>query len=608
MFRSSTNPSIIFAASLALLSLSRSITKHNPLPLLCNAQLYPGDPEEQDYYCGWDWEEANDFCEFHCPSGLDEDCPPLPNGRNRRCIAAAGCFSRKEKLYWTGLISLSFDADAHLARDDVTSSPAAGSTEGETTYYDEADPAAELMTDEEAEAFEESFENSLNEAFKDQQIQISGVTLQDQEYNRPCVAAVAGGDDSDSTSLDTVVRVAAEYIPIGDNVFTDDTFGEAVLGTVNSYSHAESFVNSLQGSSPFFGALTGISAIEEDSVAEAPSSMPSGSPTRGFDQVLDIRIESRPSGSYGIVFNMRTPREGQTILLTGMSFLTLYDGLLEYEVYSRLGSYEKYIGKDDYWELVASGQTTGRGAKEYTHVLEEGATIRDGDTTLKYVGFEPLHVPGDRGQRSFYVAITNRFTNPDGSAIPLLFSSPKGLDAEGGSAYEIVDSTPELEIYEGDGVLDWPWPKDRDGPYYRRPRGYIGSFDYEMYPCHPILNFTGWPCPYQRQTKRPTTKLTERPTDAPITKGPTKNPTKVPTENPVVQIASLETDGETGFNGTDAPGLASGPGGEANNNNDKTVTVGVEEEGMNNGGAIGSWKAAYSSCGGLALLVLYFSY
>lgn len=142
------------------------------------------------------------------------------------------------------------------------------------------------------------------------------------------------------------------------------------------------------------------------------------------------------------------------------------------------------------FELVASGQTKGNGAQAYTRLLEEDTVVANGVETLNYIGFKPLHVPGDRGQRSFYITMTKRFTTDDGGPIPVLFSYPIS-GTEGEREYAVVDNTEELEIYEGDGVLDYPWPKEKDGPYYRRPRGFIGSFDYERYPCHPIINFTG---------------------------------------------------------------------------------------------------------------------
>mmetsp|Transcript_13501 Transcript_13501/g.24419 ORF Transcript_13501/g.24419 Transcript_13501/m.24419 type:complete len:606 (+) Transcript_13501:77-1894(+) len=602
-------PSIVHHIStLATVFLIHSTITHNNnnnlSQFLCTAQLLPDEPEHNDYYCGYNWEEANADCAYHCPSGLDGDCPPLPNGRKRRCIAAAGCFVRFRKVYWTGLISLSFDKEEHLANTNDVAASTTESTEEEAL-------SLVLMTKEEMKAFESSFQQHLFGALEEQlQLQMS---VREQVYDRPCVGIVSGVDPTSTTSLDMLVRVVGDYIPIGDRFFTDDTFGEQILALVND--QPEPFVNAIRNnnspSSSFFNAVTGISGIEEDGVGESPSAMPSAPPSRGFDQTFDIRIDPRATGANGIVFNVRTPRCGQTpnhntcgtLLLTGMSFVTSHEDKLEYLVYSKLGPYEKFVGKPDNWDLVASGQTRGRGIKQYTRVLEYDTAVTDeSGLTLNYVGFRPLHVPGDRAQRSFYITLTWKFAKDERSPIPIMFSYPIVDENEGERRYEVVASTPEFEVYEGEGVLDHPWPSDRDGPYYRRPRGFIGSFDYERYPCHPLLNFTGWPCPYRRRTKRPTARPTGRPTNPPFTQQPTKDPTNAPTLAPVVQTnAADEPDTDV------RESMSSGAEAETNATNEDSDAVGAQEEETRNE-AILSWKVAYRRCRcGLALLLMYFS-
>ena len=38
-----------------------------------NGQLFPDDEVSQDYYCGYDWSEANAGCQYPCPSGSYAD-------------------------------------------------------------------------------------------------------------------------------------------------------------------------------------------------------------------------------------------------------------------------------------------------------------------------------------------------------------------------------------------------------------------------------------------------------------------------------------------------------------------------------------------------------
>ena len=208
-----------------------------------------------------------------------------------------------------------------------------------------------------------------------------------------------------------------------------------------------------------------------------------------------------------------------------------------------------------------------------------------------------MHVPGDRGQRSFYVTLTKRFEQEDGSVIPILFSYPID-DNEGERKYAMIDSSPELEVYEGDATLTYAWSQYTDGPTFRRPRGFIGNFEYDRYPCHPLLNFTGWPCPFIPdipEAAPPTAKPTGRPTAPSITRSPTKRPTKNPTDSPTTKpVALIEAETE----GSD----------ESENITDYEFTVSIavdDEEETNNG--VKSWKIAYRrsfGCGSLAVLVM----
>jgi len=611
-------PKSLNLAMMATSFLVHIITTYNKNMPLCTAQLLPDDPTHEDFYCGWDWEEANAKCEFSCPSGLDSHCPPLPNGRKRRCIAAAGCFARYRKVYWTGVFSLSFDREQHLTNAAATATP---QTAVGDQNLDEAGPppiGLMLMTAEVKKSFESYFRGYLFEAF-DKEMDISTVSVQDQEYDKICVAAAIGRGNNDptSTSLDMVIRFAGAYIP-KETYFTDDQFGEEIMNSVNENS--QSFAITIKSSSSFFDAMTGASAIEEEDVVEPPTSSPSDPPTRGSYQSLDIRIDPRPTGSFGIVFNVRTVRGGNSILLTGLSFVTNHEGKMEYEIYSKLGRWDSFVGRTSFWTLVASGETIGNGAKKYTPVLEEDNAVKDGFQTYNYVGFRPLHVLGDGGRRSFYITSTKRFKTDTGGDIPILFSAPKS-GTDGTREYDIVDSNEELEVYEGDGVLDYPWPRQNFISFFRRPRGFIGSFDYERHPCYPVINFTGWPCPYVPKTRQPTPNPSRRLTSAPVTKNPAKNPTndvqnaQIETDSPelgspvpevemndndpVVQTAQIETG---------SPELGSPvPEIETNDIDNAPLIVEVEDENIRNVGS-GSWKVVNRSyVYGLTILSVLYS-
>jgi hypothetical protein len=478
-------------------------------------QLTPSDDPSIDYYCGIHWTEANTYCSLPCPSGRDIDCPPANDtGRPRQCYASAGCVERREELTWYGVLSLEFDRLSHRGG-----------------FLERAD----------RDVLGGSLSSLLIEAMSWDGMDISCVDVLEQEYDRPCVAAVlsrrvleeshnatedyycgaswmeardecrvpcpsrldeecpqdpdpqscyaATGciDRPSSTSLDVEVRICSVYIPqVGSTWITPSDLDREVTGILRRQESR--VVQTLTASSSsFFDALTGIAAISNEDVAESPSEVPSESPTRPIDVAIETYLDSRPSGSYGLFFTLKTHVNVSSLLLTGMSFLTPHEGDLEYEVYSRVGPYQGYEGYLDHWELTAKGQTVGRGLQEFTRVWNEDDLVKD-DDTLGYLGFVPVHVPGNGGLRSFYITMTKAFTMDGLMAVPVSFSSSKEAENEGKYKYEVIVSNRELEIVEGDGVLEYPAPKNRNAVndmYYRRPRGFIGSFEYTRDACYP---------------------------------------------------------------------------------------------------------------------------
>ena len=85
--------------------------------------------------------------------------------------------------------------------------------------------------------------------------------------------------------------------------------------------------------------------------------------------------------------------------------------------------------------------------------------------------------------------------------MPVLYSSPLGTNSK--YEYGLVDSSDELKVYAGIGVLGYPWPGgggDKDTcTYYRQLHRFFGSFEFVEYDrgsCRPLVNFASWPCPH----------------------------------------------------------------------------------------------------------------
>lgn len=94
-------------------------------------------------------------------------------------------------------------------------------------------------------------------------------------------------------------------------------------------------------------------------------------------------------------------------------------------------------------------------------------------------------------------------------------------------------------------TADFPAPINRDlisDIFYRRPRGFLGSFDYIRQPCYPNLNFYGWPCPYVPKKRDPTRNPTKKPVILPTgtvalsDQKPTPRPSNQNTKTPVKEV------------------------------------------------------------------------
>jgi hypothetical protein len=436
------------------------------ISLYGNAQLFPDQDPSIDYYCGINWKEANTYCNLPCPSGNDTDCPPVQStGRVRYCLASAGCAARLEQLYWTGIISLEFDREEHAANGN----------------------GGVIMTGSDMNAFQSSLMRFLGEGVKQlDNIEITCVEVQEQEYDRPCVGAVVpdrrlyelvdsdnelkillaeniGTDDTSIqqynrrlsrdesiTALDMKVQVCAQYIPAldGSNKVSESDLQNDIFHIITNRENGA--VNAIKSSSNFFIPLTGITAISSDMTVDPPTSSPSTSPTRSQFQTIQTFIDMNPTGSYGIFFSVKTLANVSTILLTGMSFLTPYDGLMEYEIRTRIGDYLGYEDRLYEWDLIAKANTTGNGVANLTRVLDEKP---EDYNDSGYVAFAPIHILGNKGMRSFYITATKTLKMPDGFPIPISFSNPMVPENEGMAKYGVVVSNEELEILEGDGVL-----------------------------------------------------------------------------------------------------------------------------------------------------------
>ena len=224
----------------------------------------------------------------------------------------------------------------------------------------------------------------------------------------------------------------------------------------------------------------------------------------------DLQLGGETTSSYGYVFNMRTKPDSPVVLISGFDFYTESTDEVNFELWTRLGTYKDYKGTYDGWDLIAAGTTKGRGIGRYTAIPEEMYT--------------PVSIPGGGESRAFYLTL---------DTINLVYKYGLPGDPADGKYHH---DSPDIEIWEGEGVLFYPFPDPSEAYFYRQPRQYLGAIYYNRLPCRPFslygeIDFLDeGKCP-RVPTQSPTVPP---PTATPITLSPTNSPVPPPTLNPTV--------------------------------------------------------------------------
>ena len=252
---------------------------------------------------------------------------------------------------------------------------------------------------------------------------------------------------------------------------------------------------------------------------------PSDPPTLGYQQSLvttPLNFDGLTAKSFGYVFNVRTTptTEGGPILINGLDFYTITPGVINYELWSKLGSFVGSKGKYDEWEMVSSGSITGSSGP-------------GGVTPIPREEFTPVEIPGggeeNGGVRAFYLTLNTNdliYRQIDEANE----EEPRYTDE---ADKRLHDENSELEIWEGEAVLNYPFPDPVTQAYfYRSPMEFVGVLHYDRKP---------------NRTPAPTVPKVAEPTGSPSNVPTTGPPTKTPSYTPTVP------DGEGGGEGGDGP-------------------------------------------------------
>eukprot|EP00571_Detonula_confervacea_P005871 CAMPEP_0172330022 /NCGR_PEP_ID=MMETSP1058-20130122/61177_1 /TAXON_ID=83371 /ORGANISM="Detonula confervacea, Strain CCMP 353" /LENGTH=1318 /DNA_ID=CAMNT_0013047219 /DNA_START=179 /DNA_END=4138 /DNA_ORIENTATION=- len=482
-------------------------------------------------FCGKSWIHAMLGCSDGCPNGY-ECADPL-----ERCFAATNCDRPLESLVSELLTTLQ-GPDSTMDDDDAT-------IFGQTIY------------------------DFIRSVAEEEGISLDGVELGEQQLvdrrelqQRLDHRALLGHDrymnfeiknvtqrrlPSGSSAIDVSMVVTGDYRPppyLDLDVIAEDSINRNGAKVVNTLRERGE-----RAGRDFFSRVDGIEAVRRAEVTQrptkapvksptwspigdptdfpsgmptySPSSVPSSMPSRAHDQVImtgsreDLQLGGMTTSSYGYIFNMRTKPDSPVILLTGMDFYTESTNDVTFELWTRMGSFMEYKGTYDGWDLIATGTTKGRGIGRYTTIPQES--------------FTEVSIPGggdEGGTRAFYLTLNTR-------ELVYKLGAPDVTLSDSMAHVE----TPDIEVWDGEGVLFYPFPDPAQAFYYRAPRQFLGAIYYNRLPCKPFSLFgpvNELPCP-------------EVPTGAPTVPPPTTNPTiPPPTMSPVIPPTGVPTPTPTG--------------------------------------------------------------
>jgi len=480
-------------------------------------------------YCGDSWTDAMLTCGRPCASGGNNEC--LGDGT---CFAATNCQGELQRLIADMLVTLLGSDMQEMQGEDsdvlkyTLSKTLRNIVEDQGVALDDVDLGEQsLITRRELE--ERYHQRSLIGWHED------GVHMKVNNITQRMLP-------TGSSALDVSMTISGNYRPppyiIFGNIVEDsiNRQGQKVVSTLRERGS--------QVGRTYFERVEGIEAQQKGNVTPRPSRKPTQRPTLSpttfqsmkpsispsegikaepssapsldhFQEIVtgsqeDLELGGTTTSSYGYIFNVRTKENSGVVMIDGFDFYTESTEDVNFELWTRLGSYSDYKGTYDGWDLIASGTTQGRGLGRYTSIPEET--------------FTPVSIPGgggETGTRAFYITTDTR---------DLVYKI-----GEGTSSDELVQQESEdIEIYQGEGVLFYPFPSSEEAFFYRGPRQYLGTIAYNRLPCSPYSLYgqvleleSDGGCP-----KVPTTAptISNEPTVIPPTSSPTL---EISTSSPV---------------------------------------------------------------------------
>ena len=207
-----------------------------------------------------------------------------------------------------------------------------------------------------------------------------------------------------------------------------------------------------------------VSLIPTSMPSMMPSMMPSAAPSFTLSEARNISTitsevmkNGRGETSFGILFDVTINSNSSSVTIMGVNLLIEAPYEVEYEVYSKPGSWQNVNETNpDYmegFELVSNGVVNGTGTSTFS--------------TIPLDQFENIAAQGGT-QQAFYVT-----TKENTLRVITMESAPP-----------VLTSTPEFEVLFGSSVMQYPLfgpaVDPFSGSYLREDRAFLGRIHYAV--------------------------------------------------------------------------------------------------------------------------------
>lgn len=106
--------------------------------------------------------------------------------------------------------------------------------------------------------------------------------------------------------------------------------------------------------------------------------------------------------SFGNIFEVKTKRDAETVLVTGLEFYSSVDAMVSYEVWTKEGTWQGFEGDLKSFEKISQGEVRSRGPCDATKAANCNFAEIPSDR------FRSVHIKGGGGSRSFYVTLSTK--------------------------------------------------------------------------------------------------------------------------------------------------------------------------------------------------------